>query len=61
MKSIKKCVLCREVIMVPFPGSITDRIGQITKEKRKKIDFFGFARTIYWGIPNACFVPGNRQ
>jgi hypothetical protein len=36
MKSIKKCVLFREVIVVPFPGSITERIGQIRKEKRKK-------------------------
>ena len=61
MKSIKKCVLNREVIMVPFPG--INYVANLTcnEGKKKKIDFFKMGSPIYSGTPNACFVPGNRQ
>jgi hypothetical protein len=32
-----------------------------TKEIKKKIDFFQDLSRIYWGIPNAFFVPGKKQ
>ena len=46
MKSIKKCVFYRETNVVTFPGSITERTGQITNKKGKK-DFFKRRSPIY--------------
>jgi hypothetical protein len=33
----------------------------IPEEIKKKIDFFQDLSQIYWGIPNAFFVPGKKQ
>jgi len=32
-----------------------------SEDKRKEEMIFGIGVSVYWGIPNACFVPGNMQ
>jgi hypothetical protein len=37
------------------------RLKLEAEEIKKKIDFFQDLSQIYWGIPNAFFVPGKKQ